>query len=50
MGQQVTSTRPRVRIEIDLNARDEAGRVPAYLSDADGHVAVGDVVTAFESG
>ncbi|MFF9043328.1 hypothetical protein [Streptomyces parvulus] len=38
-----------MRIEIDLNARDEAGRVPAYLSDADGHVAVGDTVTAFES-
>lgn len=50
MGQaQVTSTRPRVRIEIDLNARDSQGRVPAYLADADGHVAVGDVVTAFES-
>jgi hypothetical protein len=47
--EQVTSTRPQVRIEIDLNARDRFGRVPAYLTDADGHVAVGDTVTAFES-
>ncbi|MFE6408508.1 hypothetical protein ACFVOR_16415 [Streptomyces sp. NPDC057837] len=46
---QVTSTRPRVRIEIDLNARDSQGRVPAYLADADGHMEAGDVVTAFES-
>lgn len=45
---QVTSTRPQVRIEIDLNARDRSGRVPAYLTDADGHVAVGDTVTAFQ--
>lgn len=44
----VTSTRPRVRIEIDLNSRDALGRTPAYLADADGHIAVGDVVTAFE--
>ncbi|MFJ5774932.1 hypothetical protein [Streptomyces sp. NPDC093094] len=50
MGQALeTSTRPRVRIEIDLNARDEEGRVPAYLADADGYLAVGDAVTAFES-
>ncbi|QTU64236.1 hypothetical protein [Streptomyces scabiei] len=44
-----TSTRPRVRIEIDLNSRDEFGRVPAYLEDANGYIAVGDTVTAFES-
>lgn len=49
MAQYVTSTRPRVRIEIDLNSRDELGRTPAYLEDADGYVAVGDIVTAFES-
>lgn len=50
MGQAVeTSTRPRVRIEIDLNSRDKKGRVPAYLEDADGHISVGDTVTAFES-
>lgn len=49
MVMQEASTRPRVRIEIDLNARDENGLVPAYLEDADGYVAVGDVVTAFES-
>ncbi len=44
-----TSTRPRVRIEIDLNSRTEEGYVPAYLADADGYVKVGDIVTAFES-
>ncbi|MEV0483168.1 hypothetical protein AB0I69_21495 [Streptomyces sp. NPDC050508] len=44
-----TSTRPRVRIEIDLNSRDEEGRVPAYIEDADGFIQAGDVVTAFES-
>ncbi|MFD4275071.1 hypothetical protein R2B67_17995 [Streptomyces cyaneofuscatus] len=50
MAQQVTSaTRPRVRIEIDLNSRDANGHTPAYLDDADGYIAVGDVVTAFES-
>jgi hypothetical protein len=49
MAQHVTSTRPVVRIEIDLNSRDKEGRTPAYLSDADGHVSVGDAVTAFES-
>ncbi|MFF9123176.1 hypothetical protein ACF09J_07740 [Streptomyces sp. NPDC014889] len=38
-----------MRIEIDLNSRDAEGRVPAFLSDADGHVSVGDLVTAFES-
>ncbi|MGW8875666.1 hypothetical protein [Streptomyces mirabilis] len=37
-----------MRVEIDLNARDRSGRVPAYLSRADGHIAVGDSVTAFE--
>lgn len=49
MAAKVTSTRPRVRIEIDLNSRNEEGYVPAYLSDADGHISVGDTVTAFES-
>ncbi|MDX3294628.1 hypothetical protein PV569_13020 [Streptomyces scabiei] len=38
-----------MRIEIDLNSRDELGRVPAYLEDANGYIAVGDTVTAFES-
>ncbi|MER5859802.1 hypothetical protein ABT131_30010 [Streptomyces sp900105245] len=38
-----------MRIEIDLNSRDALGRTPAYLADADGYVAVGDTVTAFES-
>lgn len=46
---QVITSRRRVRIEIDLNARDREGLVPAYLSDADGDIALGDTVTAYES-
>ncbi|WP_327403843.1 hypothetical protein OG194_29680 [Streptomyces sp. NBC_01288] len=38
-----------MRIEIDLNSRNEEGLVPAYLEDADGYVTIGDTVTAFES-
>ncbi|NGO09311.1 hypothetical protein G5C60_17310 [Streptomyces sp. HC44] len=50
MGQVIEiTTRPRVRIEIDLNSRNDEGLVPAFIEDADGYIAVGDTVTAFES-
>ena len=37
-----------VRVRIDLNARDGNGRVPVRMSRADGPMAVGDTVVAYE--
>lgn len=48
MDQVTTSTRPRVRVRIDLNARNASGLVPTRASRADGYMAVGDLVVAYE--
>lgn len=36
------------RVRIDLNTRDENGHTPVRLTRADGPLAVGDTVVAFE--
>lgn len=48
MAKVTQFTRPAVRIRIDLNARDVHGYVPARLSRANGLMAIGDTVVAFE--
>ncbi len=36
------------RIEVDFNARDETGHVPAALSEADGPVRVGEYIDLYD--
>lgn len=39
----------RIRVEVDLNSRDGNGQTRARISNADGALQPGQIVTAFES-
>lgn len=36
------------RVEVDFNSRDDAGRVPASLSEVEGPLRVGETVEAYD--